>query len=123
MSAKLLNQLSGMPQMGAAFLGWQNSITLQKVTQNVVDGLTVDTLTSHKFQGVIQPLSAKQIALKPEGERAWSWFMIHVFAGTLDLTTSDKILIKGVAYKVMGVWDYSLNNYVEYHVIKDFVNG
>lgn len=116
-----LRGLSGMPQMGAAFQGWQTSITIGKVTQAVADnGRVSDTVENITFQGVVQPLSAKQIALKPEGERAWQWYQIHCFSTALNLDTHDKIMYDGKKYKVMGIWNYKLNNYVEYHIIEDY---
>ena len=121
MTAKPLNQLSGMPQLGAAFAGWAQKITLTKRVQIVVNGLTTyGTPQTITFNGVIQPLSPESIALKPEGQRSWQWLQIHCLNGTLGLSTDDQIVYNGVIYKVMAVLDYSLNGYVEYHVIKDF---
>lgn len=92
MTAKPLNQLSGMPQMSAAFSGWQKSITLLRIVQTVSDGgFVTDTPTSVTFQGTIQPLSPKLIVLKPEGQRAWEWLQIHAFAGSLNLDNNDRI--------------------------------
>lgn len=115
-----LNQISGMPQMGAAFAGWFKPITLNKRVQNVTDGLVNYTVTPFTFQGTIQPLSPKAIALKPEGQRAWSWLQIHALAGTLNLDVDDQIVYNGDVYKVMAVLDYSLNNFIEYHAVHDY---
>lgn len=117
---KKINQLSGMPQIGAAFSGWQTKIALVVITQTIVDGLTVDTPKTITFNGVVQPLSAKQIALKPEGQRAWAWLQIHCFSGNLNLKNNDRIKFNERFYKVMGVWDWSLDNYIEYHAVEDF---
>jgi len=150
--AKPLNKSSGMPQMGAAFAGWAQTITIFKINQIVTDGFVKNDngapyqfdqdgefneydvygqdwdqkakpVTKVVFQGVIQPLSPKAIALKPEGQRAWTWLQIHCFAGSLNLTTNDRIIYNGSRYKVMAVLDYSLNNYIEYHVVRDYQNG
>lgn len=118
--AQLLNTLSGMPKMAAAFVGWQSKIIVSKVTQTIVDGLVEDTESSVTFRGTVQPLTTEELRLLPEGQRSWEWLMIHAIAGTLNLTTNDKIRYNGVLFKVMGVKDYSLNNYVEYHVVKDY---
>lgn len=109
-----------MPQMGAAFMGWQGKVTLIRVTQTITNGLVANTESVVEFQGVIQPLSARQVSLKPEGQRAWQWMMIHAFNTNLNLTDNDKIKLDGVPYKIMGVWPYERNNFIEYHAVRDF---
>lgn len=109
-----------MPQIGAAFVGWQKPISLIKITQQVINGLVTDIGVSVNFRGVIQPLNPKMIALKPEGQRAWEWLQIHCFAGTTNLDTNDRFIYAGKTYKVMANNDYSLNNYIEYHAVRDF---
>ena len=118
-----LNQQSGMPQMRAAFAGWFMPINLIRISQSVEDdGFVTVTESSITFKGTIQPLSPKQLMLKPEGERAWDWLQIHCLTGTLNLTTSDRISYNSKKYKVMAVNDYSLNNYIEYHLVRDYQN-
>lgn len=110
-----------MPQMRAAFSGWKSVITLDVVTQTPDDdGFVVDTITSINFKGTIQPLSAEQISNKPDGQRSFQWLQIHAIAGELNLVTNDRITYNGLRYKVMGVYDYSLNNFIEYHAVEDF---
>ena len=118
--AQPLNQLSGMPQMAAAFDGWTTKINLNVVTQAVFDGFVTDVINTFTFNGTIQPLRPEQIALKPDGQRSWEWLQIHVITGTNNLKTNDRIIYNGKEYKVMSVKDYSLNNYVEYHVVSDY---
>lgn len=118
--AKKINELSGMPQMSAAFSGWKNTITVQRITQTVVDGFTQDTASSVTFQGVIQPLDPEQIKLKPEGQRSWEWLDIHIEGSAVIFATNDRFLYNGRKFKIMHKKDYSLNNYVEYHAIEDF---
>lgn len=113
-------QVSCMPQMAAAFSGWMQNITMSVFTQKVVDnGLVEDHWNEICFAGTIQPLSARAIALKPEGQRAWDWFQIHTFS-RLEISTNDRISWEGQIYKVMAVKDYGLNNYVEYHIVQDY---
>lgn len=140
-----LNMGSGMPQMGNAFAGWASPITVYKRTQDVIDALvtygapsqwdqpeqnydveetTFDTpippITAITFNGIIQPLSPKLIALKPEGQRAWEWLQIHCLSGSLDLDTNDIIIYNQKNFKVMGVNNYGLDNFIEYHLIRDY---
>lgn len=119
--AKTLNQITGMPQMEAAFAGWANDITLTVVTQTVQStGFISNVENTINFKGVIQPLQPNQIALKPEGQRSFKWLQIHCLDRIINLNTNDRIVYNGEKYKVMARKDYSLNNYIEYHVIEDY---
>lgn len=110
------------PQMDSTLNGWETTITLVKVTQNIVEGDLVPTETNITFQGVIQPLRTEQLMSKPEGQRSWEWLWIHVKSGSLNLMTGDKIKFNNKRYKVMGVKDYSLNGFVEYEIVRDYEN-
>lgn len=147
MMALPFNRVSGMPQIGAAFAGWLQVITIKKRNQTVVDALVtygapatwdgsgdadawdvpgetydkpLPPVTAITFKGTIQPLSPKLIALKPEGQRAWEWLQIHCFSGPLNLRNNDQIIYNGKDYKIMGINDYSLNGFIEYHAIEDY---
>lgn len=118
---KTLNNTSTMPQMGAAFSGWQNTVTLNKIVQVNNRGDITDQDQSVPFEGVVQPLSPEQVQLKPEGQRSWEWLQLHVFAGEdTNLQTNDRVIFNTRRFKVMAVKDYSLNNYVEYHLLQDY---
>lgn len=110
---------SGMPQMGRAFAGWQQNITMTRRADVVVDGLVTHQENSFTFKGVLQPLHPKQIALKPEGQRAWKWYQLHCFSASV-LNVNDQVTYLGGLYKVMGEYDYSLNGFIEYHLVKDY---
>lgn len=114
---------SGMPQMCAAFSGWATKIILLKHTETVVDGFVEISETPIYFRGTIQPLSARAIALKPEGQRSWTWLQVHCLATSCPLLPGDKVSWNGDIYKVMAQNDYSLNGYIEYHLVKDFQTG
>lgn len=118
--ASNLSQMSMMPQMQQAFMGWTNKITLIRYAQTVTNGDVVITQSTYTFQGVIQPLRPKEIQLKPEAQWAFQWYQIHCVTGNLDLDVNDRITIGADTYKVMGTNNYNRNGYIEYHVIKDF---
>ncbi|TDE17712.1 hypothetical protein [Dyadobacter psychrotolerans] len=120
---KKLSQLSGMPQMKAAFTGWTQKITFKLITQTVVDGFVVDSEKTVVFNGTIQPLSAEEVILKPEGQRFWEWLDVHVMGTTVPLRNNDRVSYNGTLYKVMASKDYSLNNYMEFHIVRDYEAG
>lgn len=120
MPPKKLNEISGMPQIVDALNGWGSKITLMKVTQAVVNGFVQQVTQELTFIGTIQPLSPKLLQLKPEGQRGFQWLQIHCYEGDLQLNDNDQITYSGDLYKIMGVLPYDLNNYREYHAIKDY---
>ena len=120
MTARPLNEISGMPQIAAAFQGWFQAITLVRRKQIVNFGLVQYQDQSVTFQGTIQPLSPKMIALKPEGQRAFTWLQIHAKAGTLNLDVDDRVVFAGKQFKIMALLDYSLNGFIEYHAIEEY---
>lgn len=114
---------SGMPQISAAFAGWTTKLLLVKRVEVVVDGFVQYNDTPIKFYGTMQPLSARDISLKPEGQRSWTWLQMHCFARSIELIPGDRIRWNGDNYKVMAQNDYSLNGYIEYHLVREFQDG
>jgi hypothetical protein len=108
-----------IPKIQTALNGWESPITLIKVTQSVVDYVTVETKENISFQGVIQPLTAEALQIKPLEMRSWEWLMIHTRIN-IELQTNDLIEYEGKQYKVMFAKDYSLNNYYEYHLVENY---
>ncbi len=112
---------SGMPQIRAALGGWTRRMTLVKICQDVENGLVIDVEKPFTFRGTIQPLSPREINLKPEGQRSWEWLQIHCLTNDASvLKPNDRVYINKQLYKIMGQNDYSLNGYIEYHAIKDY---
>ena len=115
-----LTTLTNMPQMNTTLNGWQAPLQLVRITQSMTDGDMITAEQLITFQGVWQPLRDEVLQSKPEGQRSWSWYWIHAVAGTLNLNTADKVVFNGERYKVMEKKDYSLNGFVEYHVVRDY---
>jgi len=111
---------SGMPNMSSTLNGWETTITLVKVLQDISEGDKVETEVSITIQGVIQPLRTEQLLAKPENMRSWEWLWIHAKSGSLNLMTGDKIRFNNKLFKVMGIKDYSLNGFVEYEIVRDY---
>lgn len=118
--AKKLNEITAMPQMGAAFDGWKSKLSLKKITQSIVNGLVQSSESTISAQGTWQPLSAEEIALKPDGQRSWEWFDLHIEGASVIFSTNDRVIYGGKTYKIMAIKDYTLNNYSEYHLVFDY---
>ena len=114
---------SGMPQISTAFAGWATKITLLKHTETVVNGFVQINNIPISFQGAIQPLSARAIMLKPEGQRSWTWLQLHCLARAIELIPGDQITWNGDIFKVDSLKDYGLNGYIEYHLVRQFQTG
>lgn len=120
---KNLKALSGMPQLDSALTGWEVPLTLVRVYQDIVEGDLVTREEKIDFMGCWQPLKDEQLEFKDPGLRSWPWIWIHAHSGTLNLNTADKIIFNGKRYKVMAVKDYSLNGFIEYHLVLDYMEN
>jgi hypothetical protein len=108
-----------IPKIQVALNGWESPVTLIKVTQSIVDYETVNVEEEISFQGVVQPLTAEALQLKPLETRSWEWLMIHTRTSA-EIFTNDLIRYDGKEYKVMFEKNYSLNGYYEYHLVKNY---
>ena len=106
--------------MNAAFNGWTTRITLIVIVQYIVDGFSTDTEIPKTVDAIWQPLDPETIALKPDGQRSWEWIDLHIRGNSVVFATNDRIIRDGVKYKVMAIKDYRLNNYTEYHLVRDY---
>ena len=69
-----LNQQQGtVPQMGSALLDWFQQMTFGIVTKTLKNFQVIEDMQEIVFQGVWQPFTSRQLLLKPEGQRSWSW--------------------------------------------------
>lgn len=118
-----LNANAGtVPNVGDAMLDWFQPMTFGVVVTTVENFQAVQVQTQVSCQGVIQPLTERQLMLKPEGQRAWSWFWIHADPG-LTLQVDSVITYLGQQYRVMSHKDYRLYGYVEYHLVQSFTGS
>lgn len=117
---KLSELSSGMPQMQTALHGWEVAIYADYIKQEWVNGEVVEIKKTEKIIGTRQPLKSEEVELKPEGQRNWAWYQLHVDSKYKRLETQQVVNIKGEDYRIMAVKDYSLNGFYEYHVVKDY---
>lgn len=117
---KSLSNSSFMPNMSNTLTSWLSPLTIVRLTQSIDEGYLVTNEEKIDFQGTWQPLNDRQLELKVEGQRAWTWIWLHAQVGTLELKTADKVIFNDKRYKVMTVKDYSLNGFIEYHLCRDY---
>lgn len=113
------SSFGGLPSMSSALCSlFQPMVftTIQKTRKNFK---IIEIPTETNFKGVWQPLSAQQLNMKPEGQRAWSWFQLHSCT-TLVLNPDDVVKYEETQYRVMSKTDYSKYGYYEYHLVLDY---
>ena len=107
------------PNMGSAIAGFTQVNEVQILRTKLVAGEAVKQATTVVAATCIQPFSPQRIAMKPEGERAWKWWMIHA---TLDLAAKvgDILEIAGVGYRLMARTDYSQAGYNMFEAVEEY---
>lgn len=118
-----LNQQTGsVPNVGGALLNWFQPMVFVPVVKQTSGGEVIETGDPINFRGVIQPLQNRDLLIKPEGERAWTWYMLHA-QPVLALQVDDVVLYLGVQTRVMARQDYSIYNYVYYELVQDWTGS
>lgn len=118
-----LNANTGtLPDMADTLMDWFQPLTFGLITKTVVDFQLVETVVDINFHGIIQPLSGKQIAMKPEGQRQWNWIMVHSDL-KLSLQIDDVVIFLGEQYRVQNKKNYSLYKYQYYELVEDFLQS
>lgn len=108
-----------VPNMSDTLLNWFQQMTFGVVTKTAKNFQVYETMEEVSFLGVWQVLNARQLSMKPEGQQAWDWFMVHS-QPQLNLNTDNVIIYLGKQYRVMAKKDYSLYGYIEYHLVDDY---
>lgn len=118
-----LNSVAGtVPDVSGALTDWFQPMVFTLVAKLTEAFQVVETPIDYKFRGVIQPFTPRQLLLKPEGERAWTWFTLHSDV-SLILQVDDVVTYLGKQTRVMGRKDYSLYGYVEYELVQDWTGA
>ncbi len=111
-----------VPDVSGALKDWFQPMIFTRLTKTVTGFEAVEIGATSAFQGIIQPFSARQLLLKPEGQRAWTWFTLHADP-VLTLQVDDVVLYRGVQTRVMTRKNYVLYGYVEYEIVQDWAGA
>lgn len=118
-----LNAINGtVPDTSGALKDYFQPMIFTRVIKETVGFQVVETPRSLNFQGVIQPFSSRQLMLRPEGERAWSWFTLHAETA-LVLNVDEVVTYQGVQTRVMARQDFTLYGYVLYELVQDWTGA
>lgn len=114
-------QSNALPNVSGAMAGLFQDMTFGIMQKQVIGatGLVQEIEVKVTTRGVRQPLSAQALAIKPKGQRAWKWEMIHCLPDVV-LVPDDRIKVAGSIYRVMDKFNYSEYGYVRYDIAQDY---
>ena len=113
---------SGLPQLGDVVAAWARPITIGIIAKTMANEEVVETVTEYDTRGMLQPFTASQLALKPEGQRTWDWSGLHTLPD-FEMKLDDVVTLFGRRFRVMFKKDYSLYGYIRYELVEDYTNG
>lgn len=119
-SNRFIGAKSGtVPDVSGALTDWFQPMFFTQVVKKTVGFQVVETPTSISFQGVIQPLTDRKLEMKPEGQRAWTWLLLHADP-SLTLQVDDVVDYLSVQTRIMSRKDFTLYGYVQYELVQDW---
>lgn len=111
-----------VPDVSGALKDWFQAMIFTRVLKETIGFQDVETPTDINFQGVIQPLSGRDLMLKPEGQRAWTWFLLHADPVLL-LDVDEVVTWISKQTRVMSRKTYAMYGFVEYHLVQDWTGA
>lgn len=116
----LFSKAGDVPDVSGALTSYFQQMVFQKLTKTVSGFQLVETALNLNFRGVIMPLSAQKLQMKPEGQRQWIWQQLYADP-SLFLNPDDGIAYNGIYYRVMAKTDYTLYGYVTYDLVQTYL--
>ncbi len=111
-----------VPDVSGALFDWFQPMVFTRIVKSVVGFEAVETPTPVNCIGVIQPLSGRRLELKPEGQRAWTWLLLHADP-SLVLDVDEVVVYNGVQTRVMSQKDFRIYGYIELELVQDWVGS
>lgn len=111
-----------IPDLSGGMQDYYQSMVFEPVKKESLAFQVIEVGNPINFRGVIMPFSGRQLALKPEGQRAWSWFSLFSDP-VLTLNVDDVVLWKGKQTRVMGRKDFALYGYCAYELVQDWTGS
>lgn len=118
----LTHKQGTVPDVSGALKDWFQAMVFTRVVKTVVGFQAVETPTDINFQGVMQPFTDRQLLLRPEGERGWSWFTLFADP-VLTLQIDEIVTWLGKQTRVMSRKDFGLEGYVSYNLVQDWTGS
>jgi hypothetical protein len=108
--------------MTGALRDWLQPLVYAPIKKTVMGFQVVETQNQVQFTGVVQPFTDRQLLLKPIGQRAWTWAMLHANTNLL-LDVDDVVFFQGAATRVMAREVFGTYGFVILHLVQDWTNA
>lgn len=103
--------------MNGAFWNWADPVQFNVVTTQAVDGEAIDVLENQiVFDGVLEPITGRQLLIKPEGERKFNYLNLW----TEQVLQADSIIQSetGETYRVLKKKPWNAGDFAEYEIMQ-----
>lgn len=120
---RLLNVSAGaIPNVIGALYSYFQPMTFVPIQKTVSGFQLVESARPIELMGVIQPFTPRQLALKPEGERAWTWWKLNCEPSVI-LQVDSCIQYLGQQYRVASRKDFRIYGYIEFDLVQDWTGS
>lgn len=107
------------PNVSLVLPGLMSPMKYLVTTKTAVDGVITESTTETVwFRACIQPMPAREVHIKPEGQRTWNWSTLY----TKQTLPPDALLedTNGIQYRVLSLSDWSKGGYQKYDIVQGF---
>lgn len=112
--------IATVPSVRETVLGWVRPVILGVVTETIDGTGQANPVTREvPTSASIQPMKPRELRIYAEGERAWGWYVLYALAEII-LRADDKVIYKGVTYRVVEKMDWSEYGYVRYAILQGY---
>lgn len=112
--------MPALPNLTNAVLAWAQQLEFVVASKSIEDFDIKESYITYRVLGTKQPLKAQTIAIKPEGQRAWKWYELHL-SPQAKINIDDVISFGGCdVFRVYGKEDFSEYGYVRYEIAQGF---
>jgi hypothetical protein len=115
-------QTGTVPDVSGALKDNFQNLSFDLVTKTVVGFSVQESTTPVSFWGLVQPFTTRDLLIKPEGQRAWTWLWIFA-EPVLKLQVDDVLVFLGKQTRVMSRKDFTLYGYVSYACVQDWTGS
>lgn len=115
-------QTGTIPNLSGALQDWFQPMVFMPVVKETVGFQVIETGDPISFRGVIQPMSGRALEQKPEGERGWTWWLLHSDTA-LPLDVDDVVTYLGVQTRIMRMKPFGIYGYYEYELVQDWTGS
>jgi len=112
-----------VPNLSRAVRGWTKRKTVKIITKATVNHKVTESTSNTTLNINVQPMPARQVDRKPEGERSWSWWSIIIRDPNVLLKTDDIVEVDGAGYRITKGNDWRRSGFTKYEAIQDYTES